>query len=215
MFEYSARAGISQYLFRGSGGEQILINNDTEGIIANVIQTVDAAVRVDLGNPSPNNLLLSTFVIGEAITASFLQTFPTFPTLLNESLLYSTLVGDGYAESTAPTTGSLLLPLAVTGPAVLDGVYFCRFQRSSLVLRSSRFSSRPSACFPRAASLVKRAPRLVCTRLVLSRCAGIHPIFQQTRVWNTHRIRETWSREHPRRGFSVGILSVRWSSSCL
>ncbi|KAJ7635410.1 hypothetical protein FB45DRAFT_865928 [Roridomyces roridus] len=120
-------------------GNEPLMNNDTFGIISNVVQVAYATIRLDLGNRTPkNNFLLNTSLIESVIVKSFPQHTTSMP---NESFLYSTLVGDGhYASAASLVPGSdsdsedrsiaNLLPLQMPGPALLGGVYLCRFQRA-------------------------------------------------------------------------------------
>jgi hypothetical protein len=132
MFEYTPGRVIQLYSSRGQYTKPLL-TNDTFCIISNAVQAVYAAVRLDLGNPSPNNFLLNTSMISDAITRTFPQTHPNrpgYPDLPTESYLYSILVDDGYYSNiTAAFDIPGLLPLTWPGPAVLDGVYLCRFQR--------------------------------------------------------------------------------------
>ncbi|KAJ7182499.1 hypothetical protein C8R43DRAFT_6256 [Mycena crocata] len=138
---------------------QPLLTNDTTGIISNLVQSTYALVRLDLGNPSPNNFLLNTSVLPDAILATFPQTFPTLPEPALFPLL-STGVGDGWLYN---ITGAL--PLAFAGPAVLDGVYLCRFQEPKspgsafiavLVATLSMFSSGWALFMTLSATIVKR-----------------------------------------------------------
>ncbi|KAJ6542214.1 hypothetical protein DFH09DRAFT_929023, partial [Mycena vulgaris] len=109
-----------------------VVDSDTVGIISNLVQVMYSAVRFDLGNPSPNNFLLNTSVISDAIVRSFPQNSTLMP---NESFLYSVLVNDGYYSGLYGSYYDIpgLLPLTLPGPAVLDGVYLCRFQRAKSV----------------------------------------------------------------------------------
>ncbi|KAF7350314.1 hypothetical protein MVEN_01335700 [Mycena venus] len=59
-----------------SDTNQPVITNDTFDVLANVIQTMAAAVRIDLGNPSPNNFLLNSTVIPSTLFATFPETVP-------------------------------------------------------------------------------------------------------------------------------------------
>ncbi|KAJ7880008.1 hypothetical protein B0H14DRAFT_3434745 [Mycena olivaceomarginata] len=133
MFLYKSSRDLQQYFASQpvSDSNKPLVTNDTLGIISNIVQSAYAAVRLDLGNPSPNNFLLNTAMISEAITATFPQTFPG---LANESLLYSVLVNDGYEARVEGSSGITnitgLLPLTLPGPAVLQGLYLCHFQRA-------------------------------------------------------------------------------------
>ncbi|KAJ6628621.1 hypothetical protein B0H10DRAFT_1904954 [Mycena sp. CBHHK59/15] len=132
MFEYIPNFGGVQY-FATDPSNQTLVNNDTSGIISNTVQAVYAAVRLDLGNRSPNNFLLNTSMIPEAVLSSFPQTHPPRAGIvpMTESYLYSILVNDGFYSKNVSSDYDIpgLLPLASPGPAVLDGVYLCQFQQ--------------------------------------------------------------------------------------
>ncbi|KAJ7654559.1 hypothetical protein DFH06DRAFT_1092796 [Mycena polygramma] len=166
IFEYIPSKGSRQFDSTEplSDSNQPLVTNDTSAIISNLVQSAYAAVRFDLGNPSPNNFLLNTSMIPEIINASFPQTFPG---LANESLLYTVLVGGTNAVSQEAASHNIqgLLPLTLPGPAVIDGVYLCRFKRtkspgsaflSVLVGTLSMFSSAWAIFLGVAAGLVKR-----------------------------------------------------------
>ncbi|KAJ7785169.1 hypothetical protein DFH07DRAFT_873058 [Mycena maculata] len=130
MFEFSPTTGnASQYDATIPTLSTPIIDIDTSGIISNAVQVVYAAVRFDLGNRSPNNFLLNTSIIPDAIVRSFPQNASYMQT---ESYLYSVLVNDSYYSSTVTTAYDIpgLLPLTLPGPALLDGVYLCRFQRA-------------------------------------------------------------------------------------
>ncbi|KAJ7088558.1 hypothetical protein C8R43DRAFT_964947 [Mycena crocata] len=100
---------------------QPVINDVTYNVFSNLIQTMYAAVRIDLGNPSPNNFLLNTSVIPDTIFA----TYSAIPGVFDTSEEYANLVGTKI-DPDFNLTG--LLPLTVPGPAQLDVVYLCRFQ---------------------------------------------------------------------------------------
>ncbi|KAJ6529125.1 hypothetical protein DFH09DRAFT_1045264 [Mycena vulgaris] len=104
-----------------SDTNQPVITDVSYSVLANVIQTMYAAVRIDLGNPSPNNFLLNTSVIPDTIFA----TFPSIPNVYSTSEEYDNLVGTS-VSSDFNITG--LLPLTVVGPATMEVVYLCRFQ---------------------------------------------------------------------------------------
>ncbi|KAJ7274868.1 hypothetical protein C8J57DRAFT_1312947 [Mycena rebaudengoi] len=138
---------------------QPVLNDETAGIMANVIQTLYAAVRVDLGNPSPNNILLNA----SAVPATILSSFPPIPGVYNTSELFSTLVGGTSESLDFNITG--LLPLSVPGPGVLDVVYLCRFQEPKapaqafiavLVATLSMFSSGWAVFLVLATRVVKK-----------------------------------------------------------
>ncbi|KAJ7921309.1 hypothetical protein B0H13DRAFT_2416493 [Mycena leptocephala] len=138
---------------------QPVITNDTYNVLSNVIQTMYAAVRIDLGNPSPNNFLLNTSVI----PATIFSTFPaTLPGVDNTSEEYANLVGTT-VNPDFNITG--LLPLTVEGPALMDVVYLCRFQHplppaqafiAVLVATLSMFSSGWAIFLALATKVVKR-----------------------------------------------------------
>ncbi|KAF8192657.1 hypothetical protein K438DRAFT_2017864 [Mycena galopus ATCC 62051] len=144
MSQVSGTGKLSAYVATQppSTTNQQLPSNDTFAIVANTVQAVYAAIRLDLGNDAPNNFLVNTSAIPEAIIRDFPPpavtntTSNTTTALPGESFLYSVLVGDGYWESKSPPgTGAsgfpeihMLLPLNMSGPAVLDGVYLCHFQ---------------------------------------------------------------------------------------
>ncbi|KAJ7777557.1 hypothetical protein DFH07DRAFT_976505 [Mycena maculata] len=169
MWEYSPAPGIiRQYDANTPIISQPIINIDTSGIISNVVQVVYAAVRFDLGNRSPNNFLLNTSIIPDAIIPSFPQNASYMQT---ESYLHSVLVNDGYYTSvTDSTTYEIpgLLPLTSPGPALIDGVYLCRFQRGKspgagfiaiLVATFSMFTAAWGRFLWMAENIVKRRRR--------------------------------------------------------
>ncbi|KAJ7718704.1 hypothetical protein B0H14DRAFT_3010856 [Mycena olivaceomarginata] len=71
MFSYKSSRDFQQYFASEPANDlnKPLVTNDTLGIISNIVQSAYAAVRLDLANPSPNNFLLNTAMISEAITA--------------------------------------------------------------------------------------------------------------------------------------------------
>ena len=90
--------------------------------ISNLLQTVYAIIRVELGNPSPNNFILHPNVTDGIIVS----TFPATP--LNQG--WKTLVSELYQEWTNPDPGTKkYLPVTVSGPANIQVVYPCRFQK--------------------------------------------------------------------------------------
>ncbi|KAJ7182498.1 hypothetical protein C8R43DRAFT_1116135 [Mycena crocata] len=161
MFEHTAGQLYKGYIASSplTKDNQPLITNDTFGIISNLVQSTYALVRLDLGNPSPNNFLLNTSVLPEALVATFPQTFPGLP----DPMLYPLLekgVADGF-----PFDITGFMPLTLPGPAVLDGVYLCRFQMPKspgsafiavLVATLSMFSSGWALFITLSATIVKR-----------------------------------------------------------
>ncbi|KAJ7096611.1 hypothetical protein B0H15DRAFT_920975 [Mycena belliarum] len=137
---------------------QPVITNTTYGVLANVIQTMYASVRVDLGNPSKNNFLLNP----AAVPATIAATFPAIPGVYDTSDEYANLVGTS-VNPDFNITG--LLPLTTTGAAQLDVVYLCRFQQRKapaqafiavLVATLSMFGSGWAAFLVLAAKIVKK-----------------------------------------------------------
>ncbi|KAJ7178907.1 hypothetical protein C8R46DRAFT_1323105 [Mycena filopes] len=149
--QYSAGAELSEF-------NQPVITSDLYNVLANVIQTMYAAVRIDLGNPSPNNFLLNTSVVPQTI----FSTFSSIPGVFNASEEYANLVGEA-VNPDFNMTG--LLPLSVVGPAVLDVVYLCQFQQRKapaqafiavLVATLSMFGSAWAIFLALATKVVKR-----------------------------------------------------------
>ncbi|KAJ7635409.1 hypothetical protein FB45DRAFT_831063 [Roridomyces roridus] len=149
-------------------GNLPLINNDTFGMISNVVQVAYATIRLDIGNRTPKtNFLLNTSLIDSVIVKSFPKHTAAMP---NESFLYSTLISDGYYPNFVPSEQFFvkgLLPLEMPGPALLDGVYLCRFQRAKspgagfiavLVATLSMFTAAWGRFLAVSEGVVKRRP---------------------------------------------------------
>jgi hypothetical protein len=119
----------------------LVIFEEISAIISNLIRTFHAAVRIDLGNPSPNNVFLNPSVLN----ATFSEQFPA-TSILNSSrsLLYlANIHPEWFTANGRP-------PLPMEGIAYVRVVYLCRFQRgkplrqafvSVLVATLSMFSS--------------------------------------------------------------------------
>lgn len=87
--------------------------------IFNFIQLAVAAIRIDLGNPSPNNLLMHPEVLNRTLT----ETFPEIGAIDLESMpskLYTHLKEQSLLVST--DSGSMLDTLSVPGPSVVQTV---------------------------------------------------------------------------------------------
>ncbi|KAJ7079266.1 hypothetical protein B0H15DRAFT_954121 [Mycena belliarum] len=138
------------------------------GVVRNLVQSAYATIRLDLGNPALNNFLLAPALIPSTLAANFTEIVPNLP---SDSFLYAILVNGpafrNLPSSVTATYGDLsaLFPLAVPGPAVVDGVYLCRFQRAKspgsafiavLVATLSMFSSAWGVFVVVAAGVVKR-----------------------------------------------------------
>lgn len=129
-----------------------IIAPDWYPAIFNLIQVIIAAIRIDLGNPSPNNFLLHPSALNETIASAL-------PPNATDSLLYQANIHPeiyGIQD---------MLPLTVTGPSVMQVVFPCRFQRwkptgslviSVLVVTLSMFSSGWAVFMVIARSWVKR-----------------------------------------------------------
>ncbi|KDR78891.1 hypothetical protein GALMADRAFT_1277344 [Galerina marginata CBS 339.88] len=122
--------------------------------ISNIMQTIYAAARIDLGIDSPNNFLLHKEVIAQTLNATFPMTKNTPANTGNVGLvseLYKVWENPNLVDSSSNYTWmSQYLPLNVTGPAALQVVYLCKFQNrkspgslvvSILVATLSMFSS--------------------------------------------------------------------------
>ncbi len=94
---------------------------DVAGPIANLLQTVYAAVRIDLGNPSPNNFILHPSAMNDTIIPIFAGT----PYSSNMSSRVSPLY-DIWAHPNA--TLQQFLPVTVNGAAHIQAAYPCRVQ---------------------------------------------------------------------------------------
>ena len=134
-----------------------VLDNDTELAVYNILQTVYAAVRIDLGNPSLNNFILYPAVMNGTI-------YPTFPITpsngeaYSNSTLYSTLI------SPFPWLQQNL-PMTLSGPATIQVVYPCQFQQrkapgalviSVLVATLSMFSTGWAVYMLLATTFAKR-----------------------------------------------------------
>jgi hypothetical protein len=134
-----------------------VLDNDTELAVYNILQSVYAAIRIDLGNPSLNNFILNP----AAMNSTIYPTFPITPgngVASSNSTLYSTL--------NSPFPGlQPNLPVRLSGPATIQVVYPCQFQQrkatgplviSVLVATLSMFSSGWAVYMLLATTLAKR-----------------------------------------------------------
>jgi hypothetical protein len=106
--------------FMSSINVSAITNSGTYAPIANIIQTIHAAVQIDLGNAHTNNFLLNPSVLKTTLYNEFPATVLPKPTV---SALYQ-LISEGTAFD-VPN----MLPLKVEGPTRLQVRYFCRLQR--------------------------------------------------------------------------------------
>jgi hypothetical protein len=163
-----------------SGTSKLLIPEDMYGPVANTVQTILAAARIDLGNPSPNNFLLNPSVLSETI----FRTFPATDHLdISASVFYQTV--DSYQHQG-------ILPLTVEGPASMRVVYACRLQRmkapgpvfvSTLVATLSMFSSGWALFTLFAGYWSKRGSEGEI--LAILECVQHFPLWQPTVVMHT------------------------------
>lgn len=135
-----------------------VLDDDTEVPIHNIIESVYAAIRIDLGNPSLNNFILNRAFLNRTIYSAF----PATKYNSNAASRNSTM----YATWNNPDTLTLpFLPITVEGPAQIQLVYACRFQRrkylgplivSVMVATLSMFSSGWAFYILIATELAKR-----------------------------------------------------------
>jgi hypothetical protein len=88
--------------------------------IANIIQTIHAAVQIDLGNAGANNFLLNPSVLNTTLYSEFPATVLPKPTV---STLYQLISKGTFFD--VPN----MLPLKVEGPTKLQARYLCQLQR--------------------------------------------------------------------------------------
>ena len=122
-----------------------VLDNDTELAVYNILQTVYAAVRIDLGNPSLNNFILYPAAMNNTI-------YPTFPITPANGEAFSNSTLFSILNTPFPGLQPNLPPLTLFffGPATIQVVYPCQFQqhkaagalfRSVLVATLSMFST--------------------------------------------------------------------------
>ena len=134
-----------------------VLDNDTELAVYNILQTVYAAIRIDLGNPSLNNFILYPAALNNTIYSTFPIT-PANGEAYSNSTLYSTL------SSPYPFLQQYL-PVTLSGPATIQVVYPCQFQQlkapgalviSVLVATLSMFSTGWAVYILLATTIAKR-----------------------------------------------------------
>ncbi|KAF9010454.1 hypothetical protein BDZ89DRAFT_1167690 [Hymenopellis radicata] len=101
-----------------------LLMDDYNAPLSNIVQVIAAGIRLDLGNPSPNNFLLNDAVVDETLYATFPETNLTSAAF---SRLY--MVRKSPALAVPGSKLETILPLNVSGPAVARVAYACRYQR--------------------------------------------------------------------------------------
>ena len=134
-----------------------VLDDDSELAVYNILQTVYAAVRIDLGNPSLNNFILYPAAMNNMISPTFPIT-PSNGVAFSNSSLYATL------SSPFPWLQQNL-PVTLSGPATIRVVYPCRYQRikapgalviSVLVATLSMFSTAWAVYMLLATAIAKR-----------------------------------------------------------
>jgi len=107
--------GTSSYV---TYGDNALAINETNlyAPIANIIQTIHAAIQIDLGNAHKNNFLLNPPTLNKTLFSEFPAAFLPKRTV---STLYQAISNGSFST----------LPLKVEGPAKLEARYLCRLQR--------------------------------------------------------------------------------------
>ncbi|KAF8150753.1 hypothetical protein B0H34DRAFT_150986 [Crassisporium funariophilum] len=135
-----------------------VFTNDTELPFYNLLQSVYAAVRVDMGNPSANNFILHREVNSKILTA----VFPVTEWNTDVKSTISTLF-DNWNDPTPFV--QKYLPFTIAGPARIQVVYPCRFQQrktngslfiSVLVATLSMFSTGWAIYMVLAAAMAKK-----------------------------------------------------------
>lgn len=91
--------------------------------ISNILHLALAAMRVDLGNPSPNNFLTHPDALNQTLTAVFPQTAST---VSMPSKLYTYLREQSLLVGSESGT-SVFDPFRIPGPSVVQAVYVCKF----------------------------------------------------------------------------------------
>ena len=139
-------------------GNITVLDDNIKLPISNLLQLVYAIIRVEFGNPSPNNFILYPNVTDNIIVSKF----PATP--LNQG--GDALVSQLYQEWTNPDPETKkYLPVTVSGPANIQVVYPCRFQQrktpgqlfiSVLVATLTMFSTGWAVFMGWAASFAKR-----------------------------------------------------------
>ncbi|PPQ70048.1 hypothetical protein CVT26_013372 [Gymnopilus dilepis] len=93
-----------------------VLDADTEAPVHNIIETIYAAIRIDLGNPSPNNFIVNRSFLNETIYSTFPATKYNADATTRMSMLYA--IWNNPDDQTRP-----FLPVTVGGPAEIQLVY--------------------------------------------------------------------------------------------
>ncbi|KAF8896200.1 hypothetical protein BD779DRAFT_1608509 [Infundibulicybe gibba] len=100
-----------------------IIDANTQDPINNMVQLIYAAIRIDFGNPAPNNFLLNPSSLDSTINSTFPAT-PNPPQVLSQM---NAFLQDPILRSRFD------YPVALAGPASIQVVYLCRFQVSKAI----------------------------------------------------------------------------------
>jgi hypothetical protein len=99
-----------------------VLDEDTEQPLYNLLQAIHACIRVELGNPSPNNFILNPSFLNNSITSKFPATQWNPDGDQDYSILYHTWADPNPILQT-------YLPVNTSGPANIQVVYPCRLQQ--------------------------------------------------------------------------------------
>ena len=91
--------------------------------IYNLLQTIHASVRIDLGNPSQNNFFLNLSMVEDTLFSTVNSTNSTNPT---NSTLYFSVTNQSDLEKRIAT-------LTPGGPATIQVLYQCRLQQAKSI----------------------------------------------------------------------------------
>jgi hypothetical protein len=90
--------------------------------IYNLLQTIHASVRIDLGNPSQNNFFLNSSMVNDTLFSTINSTNSTNPT---NSILYFSITNLNQSE-----VEKRIATLTPEGPATIQVLYQCRLQQA-------------------------------------------------------------------------------------
>ena len=110
--------------FPPSTETSFVLDDQFRSPITNILHLALAAIRIDLGNPSPNNFLTHPDVLNQTLIAVF-PAISGIPSL--ESRLYARL--QEQALLTESGSQSDFDPFRVPGPSTVQTVYVCRFRK--------------------------------------------------------------------------------------
>ncbi|KAF8887583.1 hypothetical protein BD779DRAFT_1440840 [Infundibulicybe gibba] len=104
-----------------------VITDDSKLPVENLIQTLHAALRIDLGNPNPNNIFLHPQDATKLVMAS---TFPKSSGMNSTaSRVYLSGIMPSFPSIFPDKHLSDFIPMNLTGPASVQVVYLCRYQQ--------------------------------------------------------------------------------------